>query len=379
MALAVGMLLSPALWMSRPAAAPLAESFPMVPALSGLGALTPPPPFDAILIGGVLALCALGAVSGRRVVFAALFFACLLLAAQDMMRWQPWFYLYLALLGALVFVPAREVKAPRMLTWVEPLTMMRILVASVYLYSGLNKANAAFLEEQLGGFLAGMPPAISSGPVAAALTYSAPVLEMAAGAGLLLGGLAGLPRIRYGALAVAASTNLFVLVVLISSGANSMVWPWNLAMIALVFALFAARDKKACPQESPGGLTQRHTRRLWGYIYALVVVALVAVIPAAGLVGYWPSYLSWALYSENTSGAMVETPAGSAAVVDMAYEQLNVPAFPSEQVYEAVGERACGASKLVPREYGEPVLTIQSRPGILDGARESREYTCSPG
>ena len=121
--------------------------------------------------------------------FAALFAACLLLALPDMMRWQPWFYLYTAAIGILAFVPQASPgsRTRGRVGLLEPLQIMRLLVASVYFYSGANKMNAAFFEERLAGFLSGMPTPLSEGPVAAALTYSAPALEMAAGLGLLVG------------------------------------------------------------------------------------------------------------------------------------------------------------------------------------------------
>lgn len=371
-ALAVGMLLSPALWLTRPGSAPLSDSFPLVPPLSGLRMLALPAPLDSFLFAGVLALCALGAVTGRRVVFGALFFGCLLLVLPDMMRWQPWTYLYLAALGTLAFVPAREAGGIR--GWIEPLQVMRLLVGCVYLWSGANKLNASFFEERLSGFLAGLPLLLSDGPAATALTYSAPLAEIAAGLGMLFGGF----RVRHLALAGAASTNLLVLVALVPAGSNSVVWPWNLAMIGLVAILFAGRDEKkeASPQQAPRRRTRARGTTLGGYFYALLVVALVSVMPFFGVLGLWPSYLSWALYSENTSEAVVRTDGGEVGVTAIAYEHLNVPAYPSPAVYEAVAERACALRG--PGAAGEAALVVWDRPDILDGQRTQKEYICSP-
>lgn len=93
-ALAIGMLLSPDLWLTRPAEAPIAESFPQVPPVPGLEVLAPPTSFDTALFVGTLVLCALVAALPRRTIYTVLFFACLLLALPDLMRWQPWFCLY---------------------------------------------------------------------------------------------------------------------------------------------------------------------------------------------------------------------------------------------------------------------------------------------
>ena len=188
--------------------------------------------------------------------------------------------------------------------------------------------NAAFFSERLQGFLTGMPSFVGEGPVAAALTYSAPGLEVAAGLGLILGGI----RVRHAAVALAASTNLFVLAALIPAAANTTVWPWNAAMIMLVITLLAGRDEKATPTRSePLRRAPGLSRVLPSHLYTVAVIILFAAAPAAGVAGYFPSYLSWALYSENVLEASVEMPgeAGRTSVTTIAYEALNVPPFPS--------------------------------------------------
>ena len=373
-ALACGMLLSPNLWLTRPQGAPLTESFPQVAPHPALEVLAPPGPLDWLLYAGTLVLCGLAAVHPRRLVFATLFGACLLLALPDLMRWQPWFYLYAGMVGTLAFVPRSPLGRHTRGRVARPgaLQVLRLMVGCVYFYSGLNKLNAAFFEERLQGFLAGMPASISEGPVADLMTYSAPGLEIAAGLGLLLGGY----RVRHAAVALAASTNLFVLAALIPAGANLVVWPWNLAMIALVGVLFAGRDGKAAPVRFKS--LRRAPGLLAGYLYAVVVIVLFAAAPAAGVAGYWPSYLSFALYSQNTPEASVEmpSPGGRTTVTSMTYETLNVPAYPSLGVYEAVGERSCEAGLEAHGGSQGSVLVVRHRPDLLSGHRTSLRYSC---
>ena len=79
-------------------------------------------------------------------------------------------------------------------------------------------------------------------------------------------------------------------------------------MVALVVILFAGRDEEAAPiHHKP----RRSSALLPGYLYAAVVIVLFAAAPAAGVAGYWPSYLSFALYSENVLEASVEMPGRS--------------------------------------------------------------------
>lgn len=98
-------------------------------------------------------------------------------------------------------------------------------------------------------------------------------------------------------------------------------------------------------------------------------------MPSLGLLGYWPSYLSFSLYSENTPEATVymDDPGGQVSVTEIAYERLNAPDYSSQMVYDVVGERACDERmSAAPRS----TLVIQRAPGLLSGSRESRTYTC---
>src|SRR5262249_2779491 len=101
-------------------------------------------------------------------------------------------------------------------------------------------------------------------------------------------------RCRKPAVVAALATHLFVLLLLIASGENTVVWPWNVAMVALVLILFW-QDEQTSPREILIARSPSH----------VVVLVLFGVLPALSFFDLWDSYLSAALYSGNTDQAVI--------------------------------------------------------------------------
>jgi len=127
----------------------------------------------------------------------------------------------------------------------------------------------------------------------------APVLQAAAAASpfleILIGVVVWLPRLRRWPIALAIVFHAAVLLCLgpLGHNYNVVVWPWNVAMAALVWTLFPCtrlREELAALRSS----------RLAG-----VAVIFVCVMPALSLVGCWDSYLSFAYYSGNGTIASI--------------------------------------------------------------------------
>ncbi|MDR3700881.1 MAG: hypothetical protein P4L56_14645 [Candidatus Sulfopaludibacter sp.] len=126
----------------------------------------------------------------------------------------------------------------------------RLIVAATYFWSGLAKLNPNFFAVVFPSlfttFVAAVPPLISH------LAFLAPMVECGAGIGLLT------TRFRSPALFCAAGTHGFILLAIgpLGSRFNAVVWPWNLAMIAVLFVLFFGPVKRpflrttACPKVS---------------------------------------------------------------------------------------------------------------------------------
>jgi hypothetical protein len=356
-----GLLLSRKLWLTS-------RSFPHAPVAEWLPAVRPP--FDFVVYGLLIALLLAIAVLPRPRWFIVAFVA---LAAGwmlwDQSRWQPWVYQYLFMLAALALYPwkaGRDVRAEE-----RALNACRVIVAFTYLYSGLQKLNNNFFADTAVWLLEPIVRAVpeSVGEVLMSARVVIPFVETTIGAALLIN------PVRTIGVAMAIAMHLFILASIGPFGHNwnTTVWPWNLAMIALVVILFGR----------VGWLDP--ARLLWGpprAVFPKVVLLLFGVMPLLSFLGRWDLYLSSALYSGNTPRATLEfggefygslpervrevcypwDPPGrqGVALLDWSMSELNVPPYPAERVFRSVGrEVARRASTQADREV---VLQIDSRP-----------------
>lgn len=255
------MLLSLPLWLN-------AREYPLLP----MGAWVPilPAPWDAILLS--VALLAL--VLSFRFEWGAIGFLGLsaLIVAQDQNRLQPWFYMYWLLILLTAFPKPGALSAAR------------VLLSAVYIWAGLSKCNALFFSEVAPFFVTPFPPAMQA-LVSFAVSIT-PVIEVLIGLGLWFRGS------RAWAMGVAIMMHAVTLFVLGPWGHkfNMVVWPWNISMVALIFALF-----KTAPDEPFASLKASPWRA--------AVVALVCALPILGRTGHWDAYLSFSLYSGDTARA----------------------------------------------------------------------------
>lgn len=332
--MASGMLISLPLWLSR-------RDFPFTPPWTPLELLVLPPPLDLLLLFAFFGALALAAITGHRVAFGACFVLALLLALPDLQRWQPWFYQYVFMLGALAF----GLK--------DALGTLRLIVAATYIFSGLQKVHASFFEDGMQLFLEpfGLAQELSW------ITLCAPFAEAAVGLGLLFS------RTRSIAALAAVGMHAFLLLALgpLGQDFNPVVWPWNVVMASVVMLLFfrTAEDTTIVPSSA----------------YGFAVFLLFLVMPVFGLFGAWPPYLSASLYSQNTKEAYVFDGAGYSSVSSLTYSTTETPAYPAEAVFFSAANRAC-------ERHGEklgrarPVMEVFSRPDLFTGERSSRIYFC---
>jgi Methylamine utilisation protein MauE len=366
-ALLCGMGLSWRLWTS-------ARLFPLSPLSRSLPAV--PFPFDVLWLLALLGLLAAILAVARAKRFM-LFFLVLAgaLSLGDQCRWQPWFYQYFFMLAAIVPLAGRQ---PAQGQLAPALNACRLIVAFTYFWSGCQKLNANFFSEtwpdMAGPLLQFLPPAIHDWP--RFFVYLFPPLEICIGIGLLT------RRLRRWAVILAAAMHVLVLAVLVAAGENTVVWPWNVAMVFFVFILFW-RDEATTPRDILVPRSNRHA----------LVALLFGVLPAFGLAGRWDSYLSMALYSGNTEQAVVYV---SPAVIERlpasirshvwqgttpffldinrwAYGELNVPVYPEAGVYRQVTARICQVAGSSP----DIRLRINEKPDPWTGRRKSEFYDCN--
>jgi hypothetical protein len=361
-AFAAGLLLAPRLFLAT-------RTYPRVPVLDGWPLLSPP--FDAIMLGALLAaLCGVALAPRPRWWAGAVTVLALVLAADDQSRWQPWFYQYAVMLA--IFTVARDAD--------DTLVACRAVLVGLYLWSGIQKLNATFmtnifpwLVEPLSGVLpVGLQRLLLSGWMVV------PVMEIAVAVGLLV------PRLRNAAVVVAIAIHVVVLGLLgpLAHAANVVVWPWNAAMAVLVALLFW------------GGVPAAHVlvpRRLGAHAAAL---ALFGILPALSFFGRWDAYLSGALYSGNVKVAAlsvndsviarlpdvarrhVTRNRAGATVLDVwewSMDELAVPSYPEDRVFRAVARDVC-------RLAGDPAdvaLVVFGQPDTLSGRREITRSDCN--
>jgi hypothetical protein len=365
-ALVSGFVLSWRLWISS-------RLFPFSPVISSLPAI--PFPFDYIWFVGLIGLLVAIAVAVQpgRLVMVFLVSAGLL-SLFDQMRWQPWFYQYFFLLAGLGICAWKKAAAKTNRT---ALNSSALIIVSTYFWSGVQKLNATFLSQTwpilskpaLRFFALGRGLPISFG-------LSIPLLEIGMGLGLMT------RRFRKAAVITAVVSHAVILGLLVSSGENTVVWPWNIAMGCFVVILFWQNKESSIRRI----VRPRHP-------FHILVLILFGILPALSFVGAWDSYLSSALYSGNDYQAAVYVDPSVMAQLPVslhqyvwqgdppmfldinrwAYGELNVPVYPEPRVFRRATERLC--------EYagnsGDVKLAISDQPDLLTGRRESQYYDCN--
>lgn len=379
---ACGFIFSRRLWLSGSSV----RDYPHAPVAEFLR----PPAFPLALawLTALLLLLGLVAYSARpRRYLAAFLVAAGALALWDQSRWQPWFYQYYFMLAALAVFPwgAGEGNDARRggdgerdgARRAAALDACRLVVAGIYFWGGVQKLNPGFEGTML--FLLGrLLPAEAAAPLAAASVLVVPAVEIFVGVALLT------RRLRHVAVALALSTHAVVLLLLVPSGTNTVVWPWNVAMAASAVVLFwRAR-----------GFSARPVLAALRRPVSLAAAVLFCVMPALSFAGLWDSYLSAALYSGGTSEAVIRfgepVYAGLPARVRRAaaregegyalgvrrwsFMELNVPAYPEERVFRRVARGLCSHA----RAPTDVTLEIHQRPRHhWGGAGRTQTLDCS--
>jgi hypothetical protein len=365
----IGFAMSPRLWIGP-------RSFPAVPIFDGL------PQIEGVvayaLFAALFVLAAAIVVSPKPqrliVAFLAIIAAFCLV---DQTRWQPWVLLYGFLLATLALFSWDSADAAGRRS---ALNIARLILACTYIFSGLQKANSSFVDNDFAWIVSpitGLLPA--SAKLVHPVAMLAPFAQVAFGIGLLTN------RFRRISLVAAVSMHAFILAMFGPMGLdwNNVIWPWTAAMALFDVLLFADEEHYSV----------RDLLRTPGRPYHAVVLAVFAALPTLSFVNLWDSYLSAALYSGNlTEGIIYLSDAGRASLATSiaehavrtsdnthvlniqrwAIEDLNVMPYPETRIYRDVARHVCG--RLGDRR--ELVLVVReqrmfrSRPEAAYGCRD---------
>ncbi|MDQ3833954.1 MAG: hypothetical protein M3315_10020 [Actinomycetota bacterium] len=365
-----GFLLSVELW-------GVSRTYPLTPVLESLPAV--PPLLSQIwFVALLILLVAIVVIRRPRQYILAFVVLAGLLSLFDQSRWQPWFYQYLFMFVALALYPWRD-QDPEKREAV--LNICRLIVASTYFWSGLQKLNVNFVEdlfpwlvEPLVALLPG-----STGELVRPLGITVPFIEAGIGIGLLT-------RFRNVAVILALGMHVFILFCIgpLGYGWNTVVWPWNLAMMLFVVILFWQTEN--C---SPGKILLPKTT-----IHGLVLL-LFGLMPLFSFFDLWDAYLSASLYSANTKSATIYVSEAEKnnlpkkirdlalkseangtnilSITDWSWEELNVPFYPESRVFRNVAKHVCSYVG----NPSEVKLVIKGKPAPINGTRQAESYDCS--
>jgi hypothetical protein len=358
-----GFLLSRKLWVST-------RFFPLVPVIDGLPRISYP--LDYIYFATLLVLLLCITVSLEPRIYIAVFVTLsFILFLLDQSRWQPWVYQYVFMLAAIGFF---SWKSDDTQGSEDALNMCRLIVAFIYFYSGLQKTNLHFVDNIFPKLIDALG---EKAAIVSVFGWAVPFLEMTIGVGLLT------RRFRNVVVLAAVTMHFFILTAVGPFGHkwNSVIWPWNLAMMAFLFLLF---------WRTQFSFRDVIWRNRFGF--QKVILLLFGIMPLFSFVGWWDSYLSFSLYSGNvTEGNIVvseavkdELPAyvrgyvlsrpGKTLALNIygwSVGELNVPPYPEKRIYRRIGSDVCRLTKNSP----DVALYVREKITLLSGNRNSKD-TC---
>ena len=346
-ALLVGLALSWRVWLPIDRGFPLVPLVESIPVLYGVGG-------DALLVGLLLAgLLFLLVDPSARFPRFMITFAIILLVVEDVVRLQPWIWVYMLLLWSLPRGKRERGKGKGEGGGSEggesSLLGRRLLLilSGLYVWSGLLKMNVAFAREVLPWFVEPFGlHAFAAEQVW--LGWIAAAIEAAIGILLLMRSTRRVAAIG------ATALHLFIMLSLTLHGWNLIVIPWNVVMILLVWITVRLHRDDA---------PARHAARARIAPAHVVIVLLVWIMPLLFLVRLWDGYLSGSLYSGANTTALfffhesdrarlpaipraahyfVEGTSEEIISIDTwCSEELGVPFYPEERYYRSVGRTLC--------------------------------------
>lgn len=215
--LIIGILLSYNLWNSE-REIPLLPYFEFVPNLPNF--------INKAFLYALFFLLMSIILSYNKKVFITLFILLSFLLFQDQLKWQPWVYLYFLFFIPFLFKIEEKNK----------LKYFQIIIIGVYFWSGLHKFQAEFIFNTFSSILKNLFRIQDSNLIENLLIlgYAIPIIEILTAVFLFT------KRFQFLGIILAISTHIFALLYLGPLGIshNTVVYPWNIAMMFFVIILF---------------------------------------------------------------------------------------------------------------------------------------------
>ena len=228
-AFCIGLVMSLRLWIG-PRTYPVAPVSSLLP--SSAHAL------ELFLFVALFALAAAILVAAKPQKLIAAFLGVLVVfCVLDQTRWQPWVYQYGFLLAALALFSWDSNDAAGQK---RTLNIARLIVATTYIFSGLQKLNLNFVNSDFPWLVEPITSAIPSAHLPLYLLgMAAPFIQVGFGVGLLT------KKFRRISLILAVSMHVFVLAMFGPFGHNwnHIVWPWTAAMAVFDVLLFTGKHQ----------------------------------------------------------------------------------------------------------------------------------------
>jgi hypothetical protein len=333
--LLIGIFLSFKLWTSD-------RIFPLLPVFDKIPLLIYP--FDYLFIFSLILLLCINLFYWKNRINLFVIAILSVFFIQDQNRWQPWAYIYFMFLILFSFSGKSENKQRNLLFY------FRIIIIGIYLWSGIHKLNSNFIDETfemiLTRFLSLQEEQLINS--LKPLGYCIPLVEIAISIFLFLS------KLRDIGVYLAIISHIFILLYLSPLGVNDnfVVYPWNIAMITIVFfAFYRTTDKLEILRNKPD-------------LRTVLILFLIYIFPGLNFFNLWDNYLSFSLYSNKTDNYYIiieETQLDKidkrmvpyflpieglkgGKIIDIgkwSAKELNVPFYPEKRTFKKVAKQFC--------------------------------------
>ncbi len=351
---------------------PINRTFPRVPVFIDVSMW-----FDRLLtIILIISLVSIIIFPKRKICKFSAITSLLFLAIFDQMRLQPWVYQYFLIIVLFTFHDwKKKISSPTLL-------LIQLLIASLYIWSGLQKLNYNFVFETLPLFLSPLQTLVSINKlplIFLGLTWA--MIEIIIGCGLIF------HKTRRFSIYSAIIMHTIILTLLIAKNYNQIVWFWNATLILLVFCSFWKTDNSIFE------ITQ-NTISGREFLITIIVFAS-AILPFLSFFGLWDMNLSGALYSGRNEVGVIrvnenlfenlppqikkvifETKNDNQKILPLfewSMNELNIPVNPEERIFKKITRKVCGFA----REKNKIELIVKKSPTIIDGSFELNRFDCN--